>query len=133
LDRSPPADEASLAFYSRLFVDSPLATIVTTAAFEVADANNAAQRLFRRSIAEMRGRKFELSIAGSDRDAFKEIFVELSDATSPISRPLLLKVRDGITAEVIVTASMIRTAEGEPEFALMVFLERGENISSDIL
>jgi PAS domain S-box-containing protein len=125
--------QQSLAFYLRLFVESPIAMIVTTPHLEVADANTAAQRLFQRSLTQMRGRQFELSVANTERDVFKEILLELRDATSPVSRPLLLKIRDDVTVEAIVTASMIRTQEGEPEFTIMVFLERGENISSDIL
>jgi len=126
------ADE-SAEFYRRLFVESPVAMVITNPDFEISDINEAGQRLLHFSLRQMRGRQFQLSVADNDRDAWSEICLELRDARSAFSRPLLLNVGEGLVSEVIVTAAMIRGASGEPELAVLVFLERGENFSSDIL
>ena len=125
--------EDSLVFYARVFDEAPAAMVVTQPNFLVTDANIAAQHLFQRSLNTLKGKPFEHNVAQQDLTAFSAIQREIIETPGQHTRPLLIRTADGRNVEVSMIATAFRDLNENPEFVMLILLERGENISSDIL
>jgi len=123
----------TLEFYRRIFLESPVAIIVTTISLQIADANIAAQKMLNMRLKQLRGRRFHSHVARADREAFTAIVADLRDGRNSVSRPVLLNTTGGVEMEAMLNASVIRTAKGEPEFLLLVLHDRGDDVSSDMV
>jgi hypothetical protein len=58
---------------------------------------------------------------------------EIISSPGRVTRPLLLKTADDGEVEVSLIACAFRGKNDVPEMVMLLLLERGENISSDIL
>ena len=125
--------EDALAFYSRVFDEAPAAIITTDANFVITDANVTAQKLFQKTLGDLRGKPFIQSVAQADRHFFAAISAEIRLEPGRVTRPLLIRTPDNRESEVSLVACGVRGESGEPEMIIMIILERGENISSDML
>ena len=125
--------EEALGFYARIFDQAPAAMMVTEPSFVITDANIAAQQLLKRPLANLRGKPFQRNIAQADRTAFAAIAHEIISSPGRVTRPLLLKTADDGEVEVSLIACAFRDKNDVPEMVMLLLLERGENISSDIL
>ena len=125
--------EEALGFYSRLFDEAPAAIIVTQPDFVIIDVNVAAQRLLQRPLAEIKGKGFQRIIAANDRTAFSVIASQIISEPGRVTRPLLLKCGDDQEVEVSLIASALRDDNGQPQSIVMILLERGDNVTSDML
>lgn len=123
----------ALAFYSRIFLEAPVAMLIITMDYAVADANLAAQKLLGRPVNTLRGKPFQQNVAKSDRRAFTGIRGVIRDEKSIVTRPLRLVNAGGNETEASLIASAIRDETGEPEFIIMMFFERGKKITEDML
>ena len=125
--------EDALVFYNRLFDEAPAAMVVTQPNFLVTDANIAARHLLQRSLTTLQGRPFEHNVSQQDRTAFSAIQREIIEKPGPHTRPLLLRPADDRNVEVSMIATAFRDSNENADFVMLILLERGENISSDIL
>jgi PAS domain S-box-containing protein len=125
--------EDALAFYTRIFFEAPVAILILTKEYVVADANLAAEQLLKRPVDVLRGKPFQRNVAKSDRRAFTGISAVITGEESRITRPLRLVNAEGNETEAALIASALRDDKGEPEFIMMMFFERGEKVTSDIL
>ena len=124
--------EEALGFYARLFSEAPAAIIVTNPDFVIVDANIAAQQLLHRPITVLKGKPFQRNIAPKDRTAFSVIARQIISEPGRVTRPLLLKSAEE-EVEIALIACALRGDQGQAQSVVMLLLERGENISSDIL
>ena len=125
--------EEALVFYARLFDQAPAAIVVTQPDFAIIDVNIAAQKLLQRPLAALRGRPFQRNIASADRTAFSGIARQIISEPGRVTRPLLLKTGDDQEVEVSLIACALRGDDGEVQSIMILLLERGENVTSDIL
>ena len=125
--------EDALVFFSRLFDEAPAAMVVAQPNFLVTDANIAAQQLFQRPLSTLKGKPFEHNVAEQDLAAFSAIQREIIDTPGRHTRPLLIRTGDDRNVEVSMIAAAFRDRNDKPEYVMLILLERGENISSDIL
>ena len=125
--------EEALAFYARLFNEAPAAIIVTTPDFTIVDVNIAAQHLLNRALAVLKGTPFQRNIAAADRTAFSGIARQIISEPGRITRPLLVRTGDDREVEVSLIACALRGDDGEAQSVMMLLLERGENVTSDLL
>lgn len=125
--------EEALSVYARIFDEAPAAIIVTRPDFTISDANVSAQRMLQRSLTTLRGKSFHRCVAAADSTAFAAIAKQIVSVPGSVTRPLLVKSSDDTQVEVALIACAMRDAEGQPEMIVMILLERGEEISSDIL
>lgn len=126
-------DDSRDGFYRRIFDDSPAAILVVNPDFVITDANLAAERMFNRDLAHLRGFQLRRFVAHSDQAAFVGIRSDIEDQAGYVTRPLLLRLPDQTEYEVSVTAAVFRNEKREPEFILLTLLERGTGISEDML
>ena len=125
--------EEALAFYARLFDEAPAAILVTSPDFAIIDANVSAQQLLQRSLSTMKNKPFRLHVAAQDRAVFSAIARQILAEPGRVTRPLLLKSSDDRMVEVSLIACALRDEQGHPQSVVMVLLERGEDVTSDIL
>jgi PAS domain S-box-containing protein len=125
--------EEALAFYARIFDEAPAAIIVTQPNFAISDANVSAQRMLQRSVSALRGKLFHRYVAAADRIAFAAIAKQIISVPGSITRPLLMNSSDDSQVEVSLIACALRDAENNPEMIMLMLLDRGDQISSDIL
>jgi PAS domain-containing protein len=126
------ADEA-LAFYARVFDEAPAAIVTTDGNFVITDANVSAQQLFQKSLTALKGNPFIQNVARVDRAAFTAIGREITSERGRVTRPLLVRTSQDCDSEVSLVGCALRDERGEPEMVVLILLERGENVSSDIL
>jgi PAS domain S-box-containing protein len=125
--------EEALSFYARLFDEAPAAIIVTNRDFAIIDANIAAQNLLQRRLTVLKGKPFHQNIAPTDRTAFSVIARQIISEPGRVTRPLLLKTGDDRNVEVSLIACALRGEDGEAQSVMILMLERGETVTSDIL
>lgn len=121
------------AFYSRIFLESPAATLIVTPEFNIADANIAAQKLFKRTLAELRDFPFVVHVASMDQAGFSVIRTVLKEPEGRVVRPLKLRLHRDIEQDVLLLASAFRNDDGEIEFVQLVLVELGTTVLEDFL
>jgi hypothetical protein len=125
--------EEALAFYARIFNEAPAAIVITQPSFAIWDANISAQRMLQRSLPALRGKSFHHYVAAADRTAFGAIAREIVSVPGRVTRPLLVRTSHDRLLEVSLVACALRDADEKPSMIVMMLLERGDDISSDIL
>ena len=123
----------ALAFYTRIFNHAPAAMLILGPEFLVADANIEAQKLLRTTLENLRGIPFSRQIARTDRTAFAEISRQILTEHTSVTRPLLLGEEGHETIEVSATACALRDDDGNPEFIMLLLLDRSDDVTSDML
>lgn len=125
--------EEALGFYARLFDEAPAAIIVTDSNFTIIDVNIAAQHLLQRSVTVLKGKSFSRNIAAKDRTAFSVIARQIVSEPDRVTRPLLMKPAGECEVEVSLIACALRDDQQKVERIVMLLLERGDDVTSDIL
>lgn len=126
--------EEALVFYARLFDEAPAAIVVTRPDLVIIDVNIAAQALLQRPLTELKGQPFQRIIGVSDRIAFSTIARQIVSEPERVTRPLLVKCGGHAEeVEVSLIARALRGDQGEVHSIVMILLERGLNVTSDML
>ena len=125
--------EEALGFYARLFDEAPAAIIVTDPDFTIIDVNIAAQQLLKRPLTALKGKPFSHNIAPKDRTVFSVIARQIISEPGRVTRPLLMKAASDHDVEVSLIACALRDDKQKAESVVILLLERGEDVTSDIL
>jgi PAS domain S-box-containing protein len=113
----------ALRYFTQIFEEAPAPYIVTTPRLTIVDANFAAQKMLRRSLAVVRGKPLPLMVAASDRPVFRQMVGEILQSRTRVARPLTIRPVGGEEFEIIFNATVIRDSDEMPVYVFWLFLD----------
>ena len=100
--------------YEDLFESAPDAYLVTDMDGVIREANQAAVRLLGLSKRFLKGKPFATFAAEEDRQTFRQLLLEMAQASETVEREMKIRPRRREVVEVAIAVSIVRDSHGRP-------------------